>query len=963
MKILTVIHTLDTWSEQRFYRSVHEFSQQVNFPPKFTQSGFFLFFSRPKTGHFKPFITASVYSTTSKPSMKIRYTFISALFFAFISLMILDASNNEANSHQNGSPATRTGSPGDGGATCKNCHSGPTPTTQAGMITSNIPVAGYTGGQTYTITATVSRSGHSKFGFEISPQNITGTQLGTLIVTNTTEMQLVGSGKYITQKTAGTAGTNSRTWLFNWTAPATGTGNVTFFGAFNITNSGNNSSGDTTVLSTLVVSECSAPAQTGAITGSAVFCSASGVLTYSVPPVAGATSYNWTVPAGWTIISTPPYTNTIQVLPGSSQGNITVSATNSCGTSPVSTLAVSIDNLSLSILSTNISCNGGNNGTATGVPSSGVAPYTYLWSGGQTTSTISSLGVGSYTAIVTDGAGCSSSSSTPVTQPSAISLNTSSASSHCGNADGSATVVANGGTQGYTYSWNTIPVQTTVIASNLLQGNYTVTVTDANSCSASATIGINSIAGPSPNIVINANVSCHNGNDGVAQANVNGGSAPFTFQWFPAGGTDSIAHSLHAGAYTVIVTDAYGCTGSSVVTVTEPTAIVLTTTTSDAGCAQANGTATVSANGGAGGYLYNWNTIPVQTTATAVNLLAGSYNISVTDGNGCTETATIGVNNTTGPILVAGTVTDATCFDANDGELSVLVNSGNGPYSYQWLPSGGTDTLARNLHAGAYSVTVTDAMGCVSVLTGTVNEPPALVADAGFNTSICNGESVILGNSPVASGGTPGYTFLWSPSADLSSATDSMPYATPANTTNYLLIITDAHGCADSANVTVTLYPTPLVPVISLISDSLTSTVASFYQWYLNGIILNGINDQWCIPNQDGIYSVVITDGSGCTSSSAGFIFDKVNENATDAFTLTISPNPAGGYISIGSRTLSKGDTQISIYDLLGNKMLAPVQTINAGKAIVNVSNLSPAIYIVEISSGEKMWRGKFVKR
>src|SRR5436190_21813100 len=159
--------------------------------------------------------------------MKSRSLLLSVLFFGIISLMVFDAVFNEANSHTSGAAAMRTGSPGDGGATCKNCHAGPNPTTEVGLITSNIPGTGYVPGQTYSVTATVTRSGHTRFGFEISPQNVAGTKLGTLIVTNGTEMQLVGTGKYITRESAGTAGAGSRSWVFNWTAPVAGTGAVT----------------------------------------------------------------------------------------------------------------------------------------------------------------------------------------------------------------------------------------------------------------------------------------------------------------------------------------------------------------------------------------------------------------------------------------------------------------------------------------------------------------------------------------------------------------------------------------------------------------------------------------------------------------------------------------------------------------------------------------------------------------
>ncbi len=272
--------------------------------------------------------------------MKTRYSFFAAIFIGIIGLMIVDAGFNKADSHTNGAATAHTGSPGDGGATCNNCHAGPTPATEAGLITSTIPVSGYTAGQTYTITATVARQDHTKFGFEISPQDLTGNLLGTLILTNTTEMQLIGTGKYITHQSAGVTGVNSRTWTFDWTAPAAGTGDVTFYGAFNITNALNNSSGDTIVLSTLTVNECIPPAQPGAISGNAIVCAGS-TQTYSVAPVAGATGYSWTFPFGW--VELTPSENSMDVLTGPNGGTILVVAYNDCGVSDTSQLIVSID--------------------------------------------------------------------------------------------------------------------------------------------------------------------------------------------------------------------------------------------------------------------------------------------------------------------------------------------------------------------------------------------------------------------------------------------------------------------------------------------------------------------------------------------------------------------------------------------------------------------------------------------
>ncbi|MES2140261.1 MAG: choice-of-anchor V domain-containing protein [Bacteroidota bacterium] len=155
-----------------------------------------------------------------------------------------------------GSPAGRTGSPGDGvSCAASGCHAGGA-TTQAGLITSDIPIEGYSPGQTYTITGTITTSGKTKFGFQISPQNTTGNLQGSLIVTNTSTTKLVGTGKYITHKSTGTSfPSGTATWSFNWTAPAQGSGALTFYGAFNSSNNNGSSSGDVISLSSLAVTE------------------------------------------------------------------------------------------------------------------------------------------------------------------------------------------------------------------------------------------------------------------------------------------------------------------------------------------------------------------------------------------------------------------------------------------------------------------------------------------------------------------------------------------------------------------------------------------------------------------------------------------------------------------------------------------------------------------------------------
>lgn len=159
-----------------------------------------------------------------------------------------------AHSNAGGAPAGKTGSPGDGGANCTGCHSG-TATTSAGLITSTVPVTGYIPGDTYTVTATISVAGINKYGFEISPQNTTGVLKGTMIVTDAVQTKLISLSKYITHKSTGTAGTGTKTWSFNWTAPVAGSGNATFYGAFVAANGNGTNSGDQVFLSNLLVQE------------------------------------------------------------------------------------------------------------------------------------------------------------------------------------------------------------------------------------------------------------------------------------------------------------------------------------------------------------------------------------------------------------------------------------------------------------------------------------------------------------------------------------------------------------------------------------------------------------------------------------------------------------------------------------------------------------------------------------
>jgi gliding motility-associated-like protein len=194
------------------------------------------------------------------------------------------------------------------------------------------------------------------------------------------------------------------------------------------------------------------------------------------------------------------------------------------------------------------------------------------------------------------------------------------------------------------YSWNTTPVQNTQTATGLPGSTYIVTVNALNSCTATATVVITTPAALSHtvNIVQPGCVAA----TGTATITESGGTAPYTYSWFPSGGNGPSASGLAPGNYIVTVTDSKLCTEDisiDIVTATAPGISI--TNKKDASCpGLSDGTATALATGGATSYTYSWNTIPVQNTATATNLTAGNYTVMATDNNGCTASSTVQIN-------------------------------------------------------------------------------------------------------------------------------------------------------------------------------------------------------------------------------------------------------------------------------------------------------------------------------
>lgn len=441
-----------------------------------------------------------------------------------------------------------------------------------------------------------------------------------------------------------------------------------------------------------------------------------------------------------------------------SAATYTIVVTDNSGTSASAQATISQPAaLNATITSTqDVLCNGESTGSITAGAGGGTAPYSYLWSNGDTTSMISSLAAGTYSLTVTDANGCTSFNTGFVTEPGALNVSISTVDvTTNGGSDGSATAMASGGTPAYTYLWSN--GATTSSITGLTAGNYTLTLTDNNGCDSIQTIVINQPTSISVN-VSTTDASCNGVADGTATANVTGGTSPYTYAWSNTGTTPTIT-GLLAGSYIVTVTDNSGSTSTGSGTVNQPTALVATTVvdsnvTVNGG---SDGGATASATGGTMPYTYSWSN--TATNASITGVTAGTYSVTITDANGCTDSANSVITEPLA-LVISGVVTNITCNGANDGMIDLSVMNGTSPYTFLWS-NGATSEDISGLAAGTYSVTVTDAVNTSASQSYTVTEPTAIniVVSVDSNVS-CNGFAD-GGLSATATGGTGALQYAW----------------------------------------------------------------------------------------------------------------------------------------------------------------------------------------------------------
>ena len=536
-----------------------------------------------------------------------------------------------------------------------------------------------------------------------------------------------------------------------------------------------------------------------------------------------------------------------------------------------------------------VSCNGGTNGKIFVTTTGGVTPYTYTWSAPvvSTTDSAVNLAQGTYTVTVKDANNCSSTLSVTINQPVVISATTSTTQANCGASDGSATVSASGGTGTLTYQWT--GGNTNATDPNLAAGTYTVTVTDANLCTAVATAAVSNIGGPTVTIANQVNESCNGASTGKIVLNVSGGATPYTYTWSPNVSTVDSAVNLAVGTYNVTVHDASSCIAVATATITQPQALSAVVLSTNASCGSSDGSAQITVIGGTSPYSYVWSV--AQSTDSITAVAGGTYHVTVTDAQGCQliDSVVVGTNN--GPATPVITASGPLVF-CQGGSVVLTSSAASGN---TWSTSATTQSITVT-SSGSFTVTQTVG-GCTSPPSApvvvTVNPIPAApTITASGPLSFCPGGSVTLSSS--ASSGN-----LWSDNETTQSIV--------VNTAGTYTVTDTQAGCpsSPSAPVTVSIISAPqvtinasqpaLCPGSGSVTLDATTASASAYLW-------NTTSTQPTITiNTPGTYSVSVTV-NGCSGSGSITIN---SEPLLGSLALVDSSICPGSLVTIDATTLN----------------------------------------------------------
>ena len=560
-----------------------------------------------------------------------------------------------------------------------------------------------------------------------------------------------------------------------------------------------------------------------------------------------------------------------QDITGVRAGTYTVTVTDQNGcVSRLTTTVTEPPALTLTTTKQDVTCNGGSNGSIDLTVAGGTTPYSYSWTNGSgqlvaTTQDVTNLPAGTYNVLVTDANACIATSRVIINQPTAITLATTQQNVRCnGAATGSIDLTVAGGTPAYAYRWST--GATTQDLTGLVAGVYSVTVTDANGCTAVTSVTISQP--PALTLTTTAqNPDCNGGNDGSIDLTVTGGTAPYSFAW-----NDNVTAEdrtgLRAGTYSVVVTDANGCTATTSVTLTQPDVLSISGAVQPVTCfGQSNGAVSLTVTGGTTPYSFTWtngNGQVIATTQNIANLSAGNYSVTVTDAAGCQQVFTAAVSQPEQLVIDAEPI-EIACPDQTVDIATISVQGGVGPYQYRWT---GPNNFTANTPSifdvppGSYTLVVTDANRCTAVEIVDIVVPPPFNLSTQVTPVSCFGGT----NGAIdvtVTGASPPYSFTWSNGARTEDLTGIV-------SGTYSVSVTDRNNCMTSITAVVG-QPTELV-----VSETHTNVTCFDGQNGTIDLTVSGGTAPYSFAWNDnvasedrtdlraGTYTVTVTDANGC---------------------------------------------------------------------------------------------------
>ena len=548
---------------------------------------------------------------------------------------------------------------------------------------------------------------------------------------------------------------------------------------------------------------------------------------------------------------------------------------------------------------TDVSCFGGSDGAATAAISGGVPTYTVFWSNGATTQTVTNFNLGVKSITVLDASGCIGTASVTILQPAilASAIGSFTNASCFGLTDGGATILTNGGTSPYSYSW-TPSAQTNSVMLNVGANTYSCLVTDNNGCTTSSSL---SIIEPSALQISNftlTDISCFGGSNGQISTTLIGGTPGYTYTWIPSQpGNNGIIGGLSSGVYSLTVIDSHACSVNTSFNLIQPTQLVSSYTSSPASCGAANGSATLTVTGGTPTYTVNWNTFPTQQGLAASNIPAGTNWIaSITDSKGCFLNQPVTVSNAI-PLSITGfNVTPPSCFGLSNGAISVNYASGSAPYTVSWsnpisqtTASSALTQSVSGVASGVYTATLTDSFGCSVSSTTVVPQPPNLSILTSANSTICYGQTAQL--SASASGGIGPYSYTWTPNIGSGGGPHNV---SPLGLTSYSVELADVNGCLATPKI-ITI---DVNPQLSVIGSSATSchSVTTIFTPTITSLGNGGPYNYTWSPILGSLSSLMVVGNAPIVATTNTYVVvvdDGCSAPATAVFTLNTNPAPS----------------------------------------------------------------------